>query len=254
MVSTLKYKFISDFTSLKVSHPDKSLLTLMFRRKPNGEQYFSCSSSSSDGNRPLFMSATDLKRIFNEVDNWMKEEYDLSSVTNEEGIIISGGGLKDTNRLTLVLGQHNNIPSVDVRNWWRPKPEGIFRPSSIGFFIAGPDKITSFMKMNEDITKRLDDVDKLDAIINMAHGVMYKVYTENYSFDAQCAPVMSVVDIESFTRLWNERLKTENLSEGDLAFSPRDIYTYITTEGLSSLEQYITCTEFLLRHIEEPCT
>ena len=90
MVSTLKYKFISDFTSWKVSHPDKSLLTLMFRRKPNGEQYFSCSSSSSDGNRPLFMSATDLKRIFNEVDNWMKEEYALSSVTNEEGIIISG--------------------------------------------------------------------------------------------------------------------------------------------------------------------
>ncbi|KAL7635848.1 UNVERIFIED_CONTAM: hypothetical protein RMT77_013665 [Armadillidium vulgare] len=131
MVSTLKYKFISDFTSWKVSHPDKSLLTLMFRRKPNSEQYFSCSSSSGDGKRPLFMSATDLKRIFNEVDNWIIEKYTLNSVTNEESIIISGAGPKDTSRLTLVLGQHNNIPSIDVRNWWRPKPEGIFRPSSI---------------------------------------------------------------------------------------------------------------------------
>lgn len=66
---------------------------------------------------------------------------------------------------------------------------------------------------------------KLGAIINIAHGVIYKVYTENYSFDVQCAPVMSVVNIESFIRLWNDRMKIENNNEDDLAFSVRDIYS-----------------------------
>lgn len=49
------------------------------------------------------MSALDLIRVLDEVDNWSKERCIPNSVTNEWGLTLSGGGETDACRLTLVL-------------------------------------------------------------------------------------------------------------------------------------------------------
>lgn len=49
-------------------------------------------------------------------------------------------------------------------------------------------------------------MDKLDDFISISHGVMYTVYSDNYSYDAQCAPVMAILDIEKFAHQLTERM------------------------------------------------
>lgn len=68
------------------------------------------------------MSASNLLRVFNKVDNFSKEKYTLDCVTNEYGLKLSKGGEIDTSCLTLVLALHDKIPSIDLRNWSKPQP------------------------------------------------------------------------------------------------------------------------------------
>lgn len=89
--------------------------------------------------------------------------------------------------------------SVDIRKWLTPHREEIFRLSSTGFTIIAKEKIAAFSKMQDDITTRLKEVDKREKFINTA-------YIENYSFDDQFAPAISVVDVEKFNYLLTESI------------------------------------------------
>lgn len=245
MVSLVNSKFVTDIVSWSLTHP-KERVNLFFRRRTNGERYFTCSAPSYTGFRPLFLSCEELLRVFDEVSSWENKKFISNSVTNEWGIAISGGGPEDKKRITLVMSLHNNIESFELRRWWRNNTTSIFQSSGFGFRIKGKENIASFIKMREEIIQRIAEVNILDDLIKTAHHLLFRVYTENYMFDAQGASVMQVVDVEKFTILWAEEMKSPLYKDQSLKITARDIYTYVTTEGLTRLEEYVLTTLYSL--------
>jgi hypothetical protein len=249
-------KFVTDITSWELIHPKESV-KIFFRRKSNGGKYFTCSPPTHSGCKPIFMSCSDLSRVFDEVTDWHNEKYVSHSCTNEWGTVISEfPPSSDTNRITLVFALHNNIESFSVRNWWRPSATGVFRPSPIGFMVIGKENIKSFIEMRKEILKRTAEVSKLENLISKAHELLYSVHKENSAFYPGDSPILDILDIEKFTYLWNEEMKFPMYKELEVNISARDIYTHTTTDELASLKEYIESSRHFddLRHQAQEIT
>jgi hypothetical protein len=224
----------------KITHP-RGDVKLFFQRKASCDKKFTCVSNSYTGNKPLFISCEDLATVFNNVWAWAREKEFASgcAIINEWGKNISGGGMEDLKRTTLIFSLHNNIESIDVRHWWRPSTEGVFMPSSNGFSISGRENITSFIKMGEEIENRLSVVEKLETLINRAYCLLFVVYAENYGVHPLNTPVINVLNIEKFTPLWNEAMKLTPLKPQDVKISAREIFDYIMQNEKLYLSLYI---------------
>ena len=75
-----------------------------FQRRINGEHYFTCTSSTPSKNRPLFISVSQLREIFDTLNFWTYEQYSqlfeakipgdeicefLKPILNEKRIVLS---------------------------------------------------------------------------------------------------------------------------------------------------------------------
>ena len=230
---------VTEIMKWHIIHP-RGGVKLFFHRKANCEKRFTCISPSYTGDKPLFISCESLAHVFNDVWTWEQEKFVSGcDIINEWGKNISGGGVSDLKRITLVFSVHNNIESVDIRHWWRPSPEGVFIASNNGFSILGRENIKAFIKMAVEIEKRMVDVEKLEGLINRAYGLLFDVYNENYMFYPLDTPVVNVLDNEKFTCKWVEAMELAPYKNMDLKMDADEIFAYIIQNETQSLTEYI---------------
>lgn len=241
MDSSSRVKFVSDLVKHSFVHPYNGV-ALIVRRKPNGDRYITCKSVN---NRALFISEELLNQTFDAIDTWISIKYASSDPTNSWGLSICGGEPGEANRLTITFSLHDNIPTIDLRNWWRSDKFGVFSPTPMGFTIRGPENIEVFAKMRHQLRTYSEELDKLDKHINFAHQILFEMYDEvcGKPYNNQITSVIQTIDIEKFISIWRERAKTINGFDSDI--SPCELCTYILSEGIESLERYIECTQFM---------
>ena len=239
--------FIADIRTWKITHP-KEGVELRFGRKTDGEKYFYCIPPRYTGNRPLLITYKELFRVFTEVNTWADEKFASKSVTNEWGIALLPfvSGFENTERLTLVFSQRNNIDSFEIRMWFRKNAAKIFTTSTLGFSISGEENIITFIKMREEITKRVALVDKLEELFVKAYGIMFNVYNKNCKNHPPDTSPLTIVNVKDFIPHWIEAMKIPRYKDQDLKISAEDMYTYIKAYRFNDLEEYIEKAKHLL--------
>jgi hypothetical protein len=251
MASCVNTKFVSDIVSWNLLHP-RNCVKIGFRRETNGMRCFTCIPPPHSGYRTLFISCTELLNVFEVLRKWKSRKYWCSSVINMEGTvisIISGDEPTSLKRLTLKFTFYNNTISIDLGIWWRSDVSCFFKPSPIGFQISGRENIDAFIEMGEEIIRRLNYVNILENLFEIAHELLYIVFEENIAFDAYSIPNVNTLDIDKFSYLWKKEM--ERCKNLELRISARDIYNYITSRGFYILKDYIDSMRCLIYPMRE---
>src|SRR5678816_2249197 len=106
----------------------------------------------------------------------------LSNGSMSSEISIRGDSVRGHNRIDAAFSSCNGIKTLDVRNYWKPIDCVTFYRTCIGFTARTSENITALLKIKNELTSHLNDVDILEDLIHIAHGVIYDIYTETCGF------------------------------------------------------------------------
>lgn len=232
--SSSEIMFVSDLVKHNISLANGDL-TLTVKLSPEGRAFIICKSPN---NEDLLVDKELLLVAIEAASNWIAENFASGDPTNSWGLIMRGGASYDTHRLTLVFSLHDNVPTIDVREWYRVDKLGVFRPSSAGFTIAHPTNIVAFTKMKKPLEDHCENIDMLNQCLNLAHRIIFDMYIEMYgkSYN-KIFPVIEAVNIRKFVCDWRKYVESDLRIQNN--FSPLDICSFAVSAGLEGLEHYI---------------
>src|SRR5678815_1742060 len=157
-------------------------VSFIFNRKPNGSRYVACISAKGSNNRPLFVCADGFIKIIDIAATWVEAKCLLSERSTFSEISNWEDNISGSNRIDVVFSSCDNIKTLDVRNYWKPIDCVTFYRTCIGFSVRTSENITALLKIKNELTSHLNDVDILDDLIHIAHGVIYDIYIETCGF------------------------------------------------------------------------
>lgn len=94
----------------------KKEVSLLYKRKPDCHDYFTCSSYLNQSKVPrIYMSPEELLQIFQHITDWISVKFKSFGVLNQQGEIISGGKETDNKRLTMTFSECCYKNTLDMR-------------------------------------------------------------------------------------------------------------------------------------------
>src|SRR5678815_2391223 len=223
-----------------------NVVSIKFYRQPDGYRYIACIPTKGSNNRPLFVCADGFIKIIDIAAAWLEDKGMLSHGSTSSEISIRGDSVRGHNRIDVVLSSCDNIKTLDVRNYWKPIDCVKFMRTCIGFTVRTSENITALLKIKNELTSHLNDVDILEDIIHIAHGVIYDIYTETcgFPYNAVYREALITISLDEFTSLLYERMSAAESKYAEKWFSATEgLYTYILSKGVESLERYIERTQ-----------
>src|SRR5678815_4908724 len=223
-------------------------VSFIFNRQPDGYRYIACIPARGSNNRPLFVCADGFIKIIDIASAWLEDKCVLSGGSTSSEISIRGDSVRGYNRIDVAFTASDNVKSIDVRNYWKPNDAVTFMRTCIGFTVQSSENITALLNMKNDLTSHLKDVDILEDLIHIAHGVINDIYTETYGFPYNTVYRSALITIsqDTFTSLWRERVSAVEPKYAEKWFSATGcIYAYILSDGVESLEKHIELAQFI---------
>ena len=245
MLRLRRFTSIEDIVSWEIKIP-KSEVSLLYKRSPNGHEYFTCGPYLEHKGSPrVYMTPEELFEICNHITNWISEKFKSHNAINQWGEIISGGKETDNKRLTLTFSKRCYENIVDIRIWRRI--EDIFVPTSHGFWLTGDVQINYLSHIQKIIERKLKDKSMLEEYINTAHSVLYQQYYTLKSIHGEEKAFYHIVNpknIDEFTihfrKQWRETIYFNDGEFRNFDVSNRDLFTYVTNVCVENLKKYIT--------------
>src|SRR5678816_665833 len=100
MSSISASKLVDDIFTKTIRHPECDV-TIIFKRKPNGERYIVCVPAYKTTDRPLFVSVEQFNKIIECMETWMKAKCKCTVMDNPYIISTSGEGLSGLYRIVV---------------------------------------------------------------------------------------------------------------------------------------------------------
>src|SRR5678816_3127799 len=208
-------------------------VVFIFFRQTNGEQYITCIPFGGANNRPLFISVEEFITIVDNSEAWVKANYGSSDGSSPGEISIRGDSVRGYNRIEVVFTASDNVKSVDVRNYWKPLDAVTFARTCIGFTVHSSENITALVKIKNELTSHLKEVDILEDLIHIALGVIYEIYKETCGlpYNAIYRSALTTISKDTFTSLWTERMHANETGYAEeWTNASGSIYTYILSK------------------------
>src|SRR5678816_2231989 len=223
-------------------------VVFIYFRQTNGERYITCIPFGGANNRPLFISVAEFIKIIDTTEAWIKAKYVSSDGSPPGEISTRGDSGRGYNRIEVVFTASDNVKSIDVRNYWKPLDAVTFARTCIGFTVHSSENITALVKIKNELTSHLKEVGMLEDLIHIAHGVIYEIYKETCGlpYNAIYRSALTTISKDTFTSLWTERMHaSEPVYAEEWIRAASDIYTYILSKGVESLEKYKELAQFI---------
>src|SRR5678815_4452147 len=119
MIHLNMYTSIQDIIQWEIKIPG-SRVSFLYKRKPNGFEFFTCAAHSSCYNtKRIFMSPDELLCICKHTEEWLTEHFKPNSALNWAKTVISQSEETNDKQLTLAFYKRQNIISLEVRLWER---------------------------------------------------------------------------------------------------------------------------------------
>src|SRR5678816_3947454 len=150
-------------------------VSFIFNRKPNGGRDIACIPARGSNNRPLFVCVDGFIKIIDIAAAWVEDKCVLSERSAFSEISNWEDNISGSNRIDVVFSSCDNIKTLEVRQYWKPVDCATFYRTCIGFTVRTPENITALLKIKNELTSHLNDVDILDDLIHIAHGVIYDI-------------------------------------------------------------------------------
>src|SRR5678815_2784689 len=111
--------------------------------------------------------------------------------------------VRGSNRIEVVFSSCDDIKTLDVRNYWKPTDCVTFRHTRIGFTVRTSENITALLKIKNELTSHLNEVDILEDLILIAHGVINDIYTKTcgFPYNAVYRNALITISLDEFTSL-----------------------------------------------------
>src|SRR5678816_2933146 len=152
-------------------------VSFIFNRQLDGYRYIACIPSRSSNNKPLFICVEEFIKIINIAAGWIEDKCVSSDISTSSEISNWKDNVRGSNRIDVVFSSCDDIKTLDVRNYWKPFDCVTFRHTCLGFTVRTSKNITALLKIKNELTSHLNDVDILEDLIHIAHGVISVSYT-----------------------------------------------------------------------------
>ena len=142
-------------------------VSFIFNRQPDGYRYIACIPSRGSNNRPLFICVEEFIKIINIAAGWIEDKCVSSDISTNSEISNWKDNVRGSNRIDVVFSSCDNIKTLDVRNYWKPIYYVNFWRTCIGFTVRTSENITALLKIKNELTSHLNDVDILVDLMHM---------------------------------------------------------------------------------------
>src|SRR5678815_1356173 len=137
-------------------------VSFIFNRKPNGGRYVACIPARGSNNRPLFVCVDGFFKIIDIAAAWVEDKCLLSDRSTLSEISNWEDSVRCSNRIDVVFSSCDNIKTLDVSHYWKPIDCVTFMRTCIGFTVRTSENITALLKIKNELTSHLNDVDILE--------------------------------------------------------------------------------------------
>ena len=221
-----------------------------FQRKINGEHYFTCTSSRPSKNRPIYITVSQLRDIFDTVYFWTYEQYSqlfeakipgdeiceiLRPILNEKRIVLS-----------YTSNSEGQILDVRVRMYCKETEEFVF--TNFGFTIRGGAQIDDFLKLREEFDSKIEKVVKFEEYLEKAYAILYAMYKDMKKEDLNLTSheIMEKADRVDFGKRWSNEVLIPQIKDNDsIHISGNSIFYYIKSRCRSDLKESINLWDLL---------
>src|SRR5678815_5682390 len=248
MVRLNRYTSVQDIIQWEVKIPGCGV-AFLYKRNPNGTEFFTCVSNSSYYNtRRVYMSPDELLCICKHTEAWLTDYFNPNAALNYSKTVISQSIGSKGKQLTLTFSKHANTIGVEVRLWERRNGLEVFERTSHGFFISGIQQLKCMSEVGGRVIRHMKRVNVLSNYVSVVH---YMLYEEYYAFKKMLVDdsetvikrFLDTIDVQKFIHLlrkrWLESIYADDPEAKRTIISERELFTYVLSDGIDEIRIYM---------------